>query len=129
MAPTDGPDPQRLADDYCEAYNAGDIEHVLGFISEETVSSSPDQPPLRGIEAHRKSLEAAFARESSRELTLKSTDSERVGDVLYDAGEWVNVFSPGRGVAPQSVSGYYLTVYRHQGGAWKILATLFNFRA
>jgi uncharacterized protein (TIGR02246 family) len=128
VASLDETDPQQLADDYCAAYNSGEVELVLAFMTEDAISLSPDQPPVRGLEAHRRFIEAAFARESKRKLNLKSIQSERVGDVLYDCGEWSNTFSSGDGATPRSSSGFYLTVYRQERGAWKFLATTFNFR-
>jgi len=122
------PDIQRLNDDYCAAYNAGEVEKLLAFLAEDALTLSPDQAPVRGREAHRKYFEAGLARESKRKLTLTSIRSQRVGEMLYDAGEWTNTVTSSDGAA-RSSSGYYLTVYRHEKGGWKAVATTFNLKA
>ncbi len=120
-ADSDEPDVPRLNRDYCAAYNAGDLEKLLAFFSEDAITLSPDQAPLRGREAHRKNFAAAFARETVRKLKLTSIRSGRSGELLYDAGEWAQ---PGVG----NFTGYYLTVYRREQGGWKILTSLFNVK-
>ena len=120
-APVDR-DIQRLNDDYCAAYNAGDLEKVMAFFAEDAITLSPDQVPVRGREAHRKYMAAGFARESKRKLTLTSIRSQRVGDLCCDAGEWTQTFGA------LGAKGYYLTVYRREQGGWKVVTTTFNVR-
>ncbi len=121
-------DVQRLNDAYCAAYNAGDLEKVLGFFAEDALTLSPDQAPVQGREAHRQYLAAGLAREVQRKLTLRSLRHQRFGDLLYDGGEWTNTVSA-PGSPARSLSGYYLTVYRRAPGGWKILASTFNLKA
>ncbi len=116
------PDIQRLNDAYCAAYNAGDAEKMLAFLAEDAMTLSPDQAPVRGREAHRKYFEAAFVREPKRNLKLTSIGSQRAGDFLYDAGEWTQQFGA------MGYSGYYLSVYRREQGAWKVAVTTFNVK-
>ena len=120
------PDIQRLNDEYCAAYNAGDMEKLLAFLAEDALTLSPDQAPVRGGEAHRKYFAAGLARELKRKLTLTSIRSQRSGD-LSDAGEWANTVTSADGVAHSS-SGYYLTVYRREQDGWKALITTFNVK-
>jgi ketosteroid isomerase-like protein len=126
------PDLQRLLEDYCAAYNAGETDKVLAHLAEDALTLSPDQAPVRGREAHRKYFEAGFAREPKRMLTLTSIRSQGFGDLLYDAGEWANTVgeSPGSPKSPgsRSSSGYYLTVFRREKNVWKVLATTFNVK-
>ena len=120
------PDIQRLNDDYCAAYNAGDIRKLLAFLADDVITLSPDQGPVRGHEAHRKYFEAALGRESVRKLALRSIRSQRSGEILYDSGEWTNTIGISAGA--QTISGFYLTVYRQEQGAWKASVLTFNFR-
>ncbi len=122
-AGTDDFDPQRLNDGYCAAYNSGDVGKLLAFLAEDAMTLSPDQPPVRGREAHRKYFEAALAREPQRRLTLTSIRSQRAGELCYDAGEWTQV------LGAMGAKGYYLTVYRREGNAWKAVVTTFNVRS
>ena len=116
------PEIQRLNDDYCAAYNAGDLEKVLAFFAEDALTLAPDQEPVRGREAHRKYIQAGLARETKRKLTLTSVRSQRSGDFLSDCGEWTQTFGS------LGARGYYLTVYRRERGAWKVLTSTFNVR-
>jgi ketosteroid isomerase-like protein len=120
-------DVQRLNDDYCAAYNAGEVEKLLAFLAEDALTLSPDQAPVRGREAHRKYFEVGLARETHRKLTLSSIRGQRAGDLLYDGGEWTNTVTAADGTA-RSASGYYLTVYRREGSGWKAVVTTFNFK-
>jgi len=121
------PDVQRMNDAYCAAYNAGEVEKLLAFLAEDAMTLSPDQAPVRGREAHRKYFAVGLARETSRKLTLTSIRSQRVGELLYDGGEWTNTVTSADGKS-QTASGFYLTVYRRERGGWKAVVTTFNFK-
>ena len=121
------PDVQRLNDEYCAAYNAGETDKLLAFLAEDALTLSPDQAPVRGPEAHRKYFEAGLARESKRKLTLTSIRSQRAAELLYDGGEWANTVTSADGAA-RSSSGYYLTVYRRESDGWKAVVTTFNLK-
>ena len=120
-------DVQRLNQEYCAAYNAGDLERLLAFLAEDALTLSPDQAPVRGREAHHKYFAAGLARESKRKLTLTSVRSHRSGEMLCDGGEWTDTVTSADGAANMS-SGYYLTVYRREQGGWKALVTTFNLK-
>jgi ketosteroid isomerase-like protein len=131
-AGTDDADVERLNREYCAAYNAGEVEKLVAFLAEDAMTLSPDQPPVRGREAHRKYFAAGLAREAKRELKLTSIRHQRAGELLYDGGEWSNTIeSPSSPGSPSSrtISGYYLTVYRREGNGWKAIVTTFNMRS
>ena len=111
--------------DYCAAYNPGDIDALLHFLTDDAMTLSPDQAPVCGRTAHRDYFDAALRREPQRQLTLTTIRSEHIGDVLYDAGTWTNTVTAADG-SQQSARGYYLGVYRREQGSWKVLATTFN---
>jgi uncharacterized protein (TIGR02246 family) len=111
--------------DYSAAYNAGDIEALLRFLTDDAMTLSPDQAPVCGRAAHRDYFEAAFRREPRRQLALATIRSEHFGDVLYDAGTWTNTVTAADG-SEHSARGYYLGVYRKEQGSWKVVATTFN---
>ncbi len=128
-AGTEDADVQCLNREYCAAYNTGDVDKLVAFLAEDAMTLSPDQAPVRGREAHRQYFAAGLARETKRNLALNSIRSQRVGELLYDGGEWTNtVTSPGS-PAPHTIAGYYLTVYRREASGWRALITTFNLKA
>src|SRR5262249_51450482 len=110
---------------YCDAYNAGDIEALLRFLADDAMTLSPDLPPVRGRAAHRDYFDAGLKREPLRELALTSIRSERLGEMLYDSGQWTNTVTSTDG-SPRSARGYYVTIYRRDGDAWRAVTTTFN---
>ena len=116
---------ERLNREYAEVYNAGQLDKLLDMFVDDAIMLSPNQAPVRGREALRRSYEEAFKREPKRSLVLISIRAEASGDLLYDAGQWKQSLPAPDGKL-QLVTGYYLGVYRKINGKWKIVANTFN---
>jgi uncharacterized protein (TIGR02246 family) len=119
------PEIEAVNRDYCDAYNAGDVEKLLTFLTDDALTLSPDQAPVRGRAAHREYMAAGIRREVLRRLSLESIRSERFGELIYDSGQWTNTMTSADG-SEQSARGFYLTVYRRERERWAIVATTFN---
>ena len=117
----------RINHDYCEAYNAGNVDKLLNFFADDALTLSPGQDPIRGREAHRRDFEEAFRRETQRDLALSTLSAEESGGVLVAAGTWSNSVPAGDGTR-QKASGYYLSVFHKINGQWRIAVSTFNLR-
>jgi uncharacterized protein (TIGR02246 family) len=115
----------RLNREYTQAYNAGQLEAVLDFFASDAITLSPDQAPVCGRDALRRYYQEGFKREPNRNLVLTSIRVDGSGDVLYDAGQWMQSLPTPDGQS-QSFKGYYLGVYRNIEGNWKVMANTFN---
>src|SRR5262245_32258838 len=98
------PEIEAINRDYCAAYNAGDVEKLLAFLTDDAITLSPDQAPVQGRAAHRGYFDAGIRREARRRLSLESVRSERYGERLYDAGHWRNTITSNG--SEQEMRGY-----------------------
>jgi len=106
---------ERLNLEYTRVYNAGQLDKILDFFAEDAMTLSPDQEPVRGREALRRSYEAAFKREPHPDLVVTSIRSEQSGDLLYESGRWTQSLPMPDGKS-QQFTGYYLSIYKKIGG-------------
>lgn len=116
---------ERLNREYAQVYNAGKLDKVLDFFADDAITLSPEQAPVRGRDALHRYYQEAFKREPIRNLALTSIRTEASGNMLYDAGRWTQSL-PAHDGRSQSLSGYYLAVYRKIQGRWKVVANSFN---
>ncbi len=116
---------ERLNLEYTRVYNAGQLDKILDFFAEDAMTLSPDQEPVRGREALRRSYEAAFKREPHPDLVVTSIRSEQSGDLLYESGRWTQSLPMPDGKS-QQFTGYYVSIYKKIGSGWKTVTSTFN---
>ena len=116
---------ERLSLEYTRVYNAGQLDKILDFFAEDAMTLSPDQEPVRGREALRRSYEAAFKREPHPDLVVTSIRSEQSGDLLYESGRWTQSLPMPDGKS-QQFTGYYVSIYKKIGSGWKTVTSTFN---
>ncbi|HUP91740.1 MAG TPA: SgcJ/EcaC family oxidoreductase [Solimonas sp.] len=103
-----------LIDSWIAASKAGDMQRVLGLITEDVVFLQPGQPPMR---------KAAFAKAQAEQKGIDlEVDSQveeiRVsGDLAYAWTRLAVAMTP-PGAAHMKRAGFTLTVFRKEGGQW-----------
>jgi uncharacterized protein (TIGR02246 family) len=117
------PDEQQIRElvrTWMEATRAGDVDTVLGLMTEDVVFLQPGREPMRKAEF------AAAARAQAGPGAPRIEGTSEVQEVQV-AGDWaflwtrlsVEVTPPG-GAAAVRRAGHTLTVLRRQQGRWKL---------
>ena len=112
---------------YSKAFEAKDVEAVVGFFADDGLDLSPNAPMLTGKEAIRKSASEMMAIPG---LTLSwqptKVEASRGGDLAYSIGTYQGTMSDAKG-KPVADRGKYVTVWRKgPDGKWKVLADIYN---
>ena len=102
------------------ATRSGDVDTVLGLMTDDVVFLTPGKPPLRKAEF----ALAARAQAAGRAPTFDGTSDIQEVQV---SGDWAFMWSrltvvatpPGGGDAATR-SGHTLTVFRRDGGRWRL---------
>ena len=126
-----------LREDYADAVDAGDLERLLSYWTEDGVLAAAEQRELRGREAIR-GFYAALLTDSEVELSFHSEELRASGDWAFDRGVYTLTRSPREegvrygaqdGLATGQ-RGSYLLLLRHQDdGSWKMSYHLYNLNA
>jgi uncharacterized protein (TIGR02246 family) len=105
---------------WMEASQAGDVDTVLGLMTDDVVFLLPGRPPMRKDEF------AAAARAQAGPGAPRMEGTSEIQEVQV-AGDWaflwsrlaVKVVPPG-GAAPIERAGHTLTVLRKEQGRWRL---------
>ncbi len=136
QAPPPSPPDTRAADEsavreadaaYSKAFEAKDVEAVVGFFADDGLDLSPNAPMLTGKEAIRKSASEMMATPGLA-LSWQPTkvEASRGGDLAYSIGTYQGTVNDAKG-KPVADRGKYVTVWRKQpDGKWKVLADIYN---
>lgn len=115
---TDEQQIRALVDTWIAATKSGDVETVLGLMTEDVVFLVPGKPAMR------KSEFAAAARAQATGNAPTFDGSSEIQEVQI-SGDWAFMWSklrvvatPPGGGSPTARSGHTLTVFRRQGGRW-----------
>lgn len=104
---------------WMEATRAGDIETVLGLMTDDVVFLVPGQPPMRG--------RAAFAAAATGTAPggRPQFDGQSEIQEVQVSGDWAFMWSrltvvvtPPGGAPPVTRSGHTLSVFRKEAGRW-----------
>jgi uncharacterized protein (TIGR02246 family) len=110
---------------WLDAYNAGDVEKVVGLYSDDAVLMPPHAPVARGKAGIRAFIAAdtAAAKAAGVKLVNGSSTVGVVGDTGWEAGSYtVTLVSSGATVD----SGSYLSVSHKVNGQWLYLRDTYN---
>jgi len=117
------PDEQAIRDvvrQWMEASKAGDVDTVLGLMTDDVVFLQPGQPPMIGKVAY---AERAKPQQGAPSERLQIDGTSEIQEVQV-AGEmaflWskLNVTATPPGGEPFRRAGHTLTVFRKEGGRW-----------
>jgi uncharacterized protein (TIGR02246 family) len=109
--------------DWITAVNAGELERLMGLMTDDVVLINPGQAPFG-----REGFQAGFTG-GHREFELHcASDPQNVvvaGDVAYTCSHDVLTLTPRAGGATFKMAGYRLTVYRREhdsngDGVWRL---------
>ncbi|HEX2134938.1 MAG TPA: SgcJ/EcaC family oxidoreductase [Microvirga sp.] len=113
---------QRLADQWTEAFNKGDVARVSQTYAEDAILLPPEAEMVRGREA----ILAFWRKEAERigDLKVTITDVKRLGD--DEAHIVFNSTARSKGQQPQEVPGKGTTLVQKSGGDWRIATHVWN---
>lgn len=113
---------QRTADFYARSFATKNADSVIAFFDSTVVVVSPQgRAPVEGIAANRAGWERLFrAGNPFHSLTIERVDVAASEDLGYVTGHWaVGMDTPG---GRAEARGYYLSVWRRRGAAWRQVA-------
>ena len=103
---------------YAMALEAGDAHAFSTLFVDDAVSLPPFGPLIRGRTAIEASVSAALARVHFVDASMHTVETRIMGDTVVELGTYrLLIQVDGR---PTTLSGRYLTVWRHDGRDWKI---------
>src|SRR5215510_13589916 len=95
------------------AFNAKDVDKILGLYTENSVFMPPNKPLLRG-RASLKGFYDGLLAGGSKDLKITSADVSGHGPLAYESGSYTMM----NGTVPDR--GKYLFVFRNMAGNWRI---------
>lgn len=112
--------------EYAQAFNAKDVDALLGFHSGETVFMPPNAPTLRGRESVGDFFKGLLG-EGAGELTLESKDVGGEGELAFESGTFSMTRRPESGTMTRD-RGKYMFVWRFNRpqNNWQIAYTIWS---
>jgi uncharacterized protein (TIGR02246 family) len=111
---------EKLDQAWQKAFNAGDAATVATFYTQDAVVMAPGAKPATGMSAIRTALGEAV--KQGVKNTLTPNDVVAAGNYAIETGDWVATGADGKHLD----HGPYVTVYRKEGGGWKIYRDIWN---
>lgn len=112
-------------EEYRQAWLKGDTAAALRFVSDDIRIMIAGMPDIVGKAATRKLFVDEMATYEIPLLTLKHQDVIVRGDHVIAIGTWEEIQVPKNGV-PIHGRGRFMTVWRREGMAWRILRYMLN---
>ncbi|MEO5590766.1 MAG: DUF4440 domain-containing protein [Gemmatimonadaceae bacterium] len=102
------------------------LDSLMSTYASDAVSMSEGAPAAKGADAVRAAY-AAFFKANPRDLKLDQHDVvfSDDGTMGWDDGSYTGTVD-GPGGKPMKISGDYLSVWKRDGGAWKIVREISN---
>jgi ketosteroid isomerase-like protein len=102
------------------AFNAKEVDKLLGFYAENSVFMPPNAPLLRGREPL-KSFYTNMIEKGATNLTLEPQEVSGFGPIAYASGTYSISFAKG-----EHDRGKYLLVLRNTAGTWRTEKTIWS---
>ena len=117
----DGQAIRQANEDHTAAFNAKDLDKVVGLYSDEAVFMPPNAPLLRG----RDPVKDFYGRIVARGATLKMEPDEvnGHGPLAYESGTYEVQYTDGEGSRDR---GKYLRVLRKLNGNWRVVKMMWS---
>ncbi len=112
---------RKLVDQFVSAYNKGSAVEIVSLFTEDGVFMPPAEQAICGREAIQSRFEAFFDG-FSYTLTLRTLETEVIGDLLCERGKYTAYSYLKNSVqSPQGGAGEFLLLFERQADAsWKI---------
>ena len=114
---------QRTAD-FAAAFNAKDVDKIVGIYSPETVFMPPNAPALRGRDSLGAFYKDLYA-QGATELKMDSTTVGGHGSLAYESGSYSLNRRPPSGPHTRD-RGKYMFIWRNTNGQWLIENTIWS---
>lgn len=109
-----------------EAFNAGNLQHLMARYQEDAVSMPPGGAAISGHKAIGSDFEGFFAGNAAEHHTVNPV-RHVAGDTVVERAEYVLTIRPKDGSAPIMEEGKHIVVYRQQtDGSWKVMWEIWN---
>lgn len=115
---------RKTGEEWAKHWNARDLDHVVAAYAEDAVYLPPHHAAVHGRNAIREYLKGPLAH-GVTDLHFEVTYIKDLGDLAWDVGTYTMTVPQPDGKKKQD-RGKYLTVWRREGGAWKIVADAFS---
>ena len=117
---------KRFNDEWDAAMNAGDIEKLVSFFTDNAVNIPPNEPALIGKEAIREWFQQDFD-QFTMEEDGTVVDVQVAGDLAFTRGTWTIIRTPKAGGESLESKGCWVTIYRKQtDGTWKCIGNIWS---
>ena len=118
---------KKIQDEFRAALNAGDIDKLVSFHSDDAVRIPPNKPALIGKEAIREDFQQFFD-QFIQEQENVLVDVRVSGDLGYYCGTWTDIDTPKAGGEPLKFNGSFVLINQKQpDGSWKIVFNSWSF--
>jgi uncharacterized protein (TIGR02246 family) len=111
---------RRIGEAWAQHWNAGELEGVIATYAEDAVYLPPHHEAVHGRDAIRDYLKAPIGR-GVTDLAFKVTYVKQQGSIAWDVGTY-RMSVPQTDGTKKEDCGKYLTVWKHTGGKWLIVA-------
>ena len=111
---------------YVQAWIRGDTAAALGLVSNDIRILISGVPDVAGPEATRKLFADEMATYDVPLLKLNHEDLIVSGDHAIDIGTYEEIQAPKKGGAPVQGRGRFMTIWRREGGDWRITRYMLN---
>lgn len=113
----------KINEDWNVAYNAGDVEKLVSFFTDDALRVPANEQALVGKEAIRKDFQLLFDQFTVEQKSVLE-DVRVSGHLAYFRGSWTTINTPKAGGEPIELNGNYVSINQKQSdGTWK---TIFN---
>lgn len=112
--------------EYVNAWLQGDTAAALGRVSNDIHILISGVPDIVGAEATRKLFADEMATYEVPLLKLNHADLIVSGDHAIDIGTYEEIQMPKKGGAPVQNQGRFLTIWKKEGGEWRIMRYMLN---
>jgi uncharacterized protein (TIGR02246 family) len=111
---------RQIGDLWAQHWNAGELEGVVAAYAEDAVYLPPHHQAVHGREAIREYVKGPLGRGVS-DLVFSVTYIKQQGAIAWDVGTYRMSIPQSDGTKKED-HGKYLTVWRHAGAKWLIVA-------
>ena len=112
------------SDAFVKAFNAKDVDQVLGIYAENSVFMPPNEPVIRGRDALR-TFYADLLKSGATGLRLNVGEVSGHGPLAYQSGTYEMDVKRASGAGTHD-RGKYLFVLRKMGDTWRYEYTMWN---